>query len=295
MVHNDASLDYVCPNYVWLNGEIIPQSDAHINCNDRGFRFGDGIFTTIAVLQQAPIFWDLHFSRLQIGLDILSISANIDNIIDAVQAIIHQNNIINGLCRIIITRGNGSKGYLPTNATPPTIYIETQNTTPPIHNIYANQAVRLQLSKWRRPPPNCLPNTSKIMQGMNPILAKIAAINAGYNEALMLSHDDFVSEAASSNIFWLEGEQLLTPPLTTGCLNGVMRQKLLQLGATEKLTTINELCECNGAFLTNCTMGITKIASINDDELRQNHDLIAQLIKKITTQITNEINNFCAK
>ncbi len=273
-------------NYIWLNGDVLLKCDARIDCDDRGFRFGDGVFTTLAVLTQAPIFWDLHLNRLQIGLDILGINASLDCLAKAVHNIVQKNDMLNGLCRIIITRGSGSKGYLPIGNAPPTIYIETQNQTPAISNMAQNMSVRLHMSEWRRPPPNCLPNTSKIMQGMNPTLAKMAAVQAGYDEALMLSHDGFVSEAASSNIFWLESEQLFTPPLSSGCLNGVMRQVMMQIGGvSEKLINVSDLLKCNGAFLTNCSAGITPISQIDSEELLQNEGAFLQYINELTHQI----------
>ena len=278
-------------NYALLNGQLIKREDAYISCQDRGFRFGDGVFTTIALIEQTPIFWELHQKRLELGLQILHINQDLSNLSKWVAILIAKTNAKNGILRIIITRGAGSKGYLPTNQSPPNIYIEIDETSPAILN--QTSPYRLILSEWRKPPPNCLPNNSKIMQGLNPTLAKMEAINSGYDEALMLSYDGFISEASGSNIFWLEENQLHTPPLSTGCLNGIIRQKIIATQQVEeKNITLEQLMRTSTAFLTNCVAGIIPIDSVNEQKLQLNPNIIQTYQAHLYAEINKEIGTF---
>jgi branched-subunit amino acid aminotransferase/4-amino-4-deoxychorismate lyase len=253
-----------------LNDELIKHNEAKISINDRGFRYGDGIFTTIALINKVPLFWDLHLMRLQNGLSALKIDAKITNLLDNIKILIEKNAINIGILRIIITRGEGSKGYTPTNQSSANILLELENTKPLINNLinhtnFNNQSINLSVSKWCKPPPQCLPTEFKLMQGLNPTLARIEALQNGYDEALMLSHDRVsVSEAAASNIFWFEGEELCTPPLETGCLNGVMRQKIMQIVNVEKRLISHIELSKKSSFTTNCLNGLTEIKTINN-------------------------------
>jgi aminodeoxychorismate lyase len=277
-------------NYALLNGQLIKREDAYISCQDRGFRFGDGVFTTIALIEQTPIFWELHQRRLELGLQILHINQDISNLSKWVAILITKNNAKNGILRIIITRGEGSKGYLPTNQSPPNIYMEIEENPSVMHS---SHQLHLGVSKWRKIPPNCLPNNSKIMQGLNPTLAKMEAISAGYDEALMLSYDGFISEASSSNIFWLEESQLYTPPLSTGCLNGIMRQKIMATQQVEeKNITLEQLMRTSTAFLTNCVAGIVPISEINKQKLQLNLNIIQTYQAHLYAEINKEIGTF---
>ncbi len=277
-------------NYALLNGQLIKREDAYISCQDRGFRFGDGVFTTIALIEQTPIFWKLHQRRLGLGLQTLHINQDISNLSKWVAILIAKNNTKNGILRIIITRGEGSKGYLPTNQSPPNIYMEIEENPNVMHS---SHQLHLGVSEWRKPPQNCLPNNSKIMQGLNPTLAKMEAINSGYDEALMLSYDGFISEASSSNIFWLEENELYTPPLSTGCLNGIMRQKIMATQQVEeKNITLEQLMRTSTAFLTNCVAGIIPIDSVNGQKLQLNLNIIQTYQAHLYAEINKEIGTF---
>lgn len=217
---------------VSLNATILYSDQTCISYHDRGFRFGDGVFETVAIVNRTAYLWQAHCERLKLGLQTLSIEANLDHLDAHLHHLIRENKVVDGVARIFVTRGCGSQGYLPDGTTDPTVILEV---IPSQSHFALNEApaLRLMQSKWRRFPSICLPTDVKIMQGMNAILARIEASTNGYDEALMLSVTGEICEAASGNLFWLEAGQLVTPSLSTGCLAGTMRARLMELWEKE--------------------------------------------------------------
>ncbi len=249
--------------FVCLNGAIIPREYAYISPDDRGFKFGDGLFETIAVVNQQPYLWNEHVTRLGEGLDTLKIQADLSALRSLCTTLITKNAMHDGALRLMITRGTGSQGYLPTHISAATIYIETMPAT---RLGTAQAAISLAVSTWKRFAPDTLPTHTKIMQGMNATLARLEAAEQGCDEALMLSTDDMICEAASGNLFWLEGDILCTPPLTTGCLAGTMRARLLDLWqgeCAERSITLEQLTDYNALIMTNAVRGAVPIRTIH--------------------------------
>jgi branched-subunit amino acid aminotransferase/4-amino-4-deoxychorismate lyase len=283
--------------FAFLNNNLIGRNEAKISIHDRGFKFGDGLFTTIALIKGVPLFWDLHLNRIKLGLAALKIDAKINDLHDKIKLLVEKNLNYDGIVRIIITRGEGSRGYTPTNQSEANILIEMENNPPAIINIieddrFLNKPINLHVSEWRKIPPECLPTEFKIMQGINPTLARIDAIGGKYDDALMLSYDGFVSEVAASNIFWFDKTELCTPPLKTGCLNGVMRQKIMQItNVKEKLILHSELYK-KPCFATNSLNGLTPIKTINGNELPNCESYIQKLQSELRQLISVEIMEY---
>jgi branched-chain amino acid aminotransferase len=252
------------------NGEIIPRDSVSISLDDRGFRFGDGVFETVAIVGSVPYLWQEHVARLCRGLSILSITSPLDHVSEHLAELIARNGIIDGLARVIVTRGCGSQGYLPTGEGGATVLLEVMNA-PPTLAVHASPLTMFR-TQWRRFPPECLPTDAKIMQGMNATLARMEAATQGCDEALMLSMDGMICEAASGNLFWLHENVLCTPALTTGCLHGTMRQRLMQLWKAP----VQEVClsledwkrlSPSSCVMTNALRGAVAVAEIFNESI----------------------------
>lgn len=243
---------------------MMPRADAVIAPDDRGFRYGDGVFETIALIQSIPYLWDSHIARLREGLDVLAIAADVAGLRDQVAQLAATTAITDGMVRITISRGAGSSGYLPTNAGDSTILVEltpcpTLVDAPP-------PSLSLYMSTWRRFPPQCLPTHIKCAQGLNATLARQEAQIHDCDEALMLSYSGHICEAASGNLFWLQGNRLVTPPLSTGCLAGTMRARLMQLwddDVQESVMLPQELETIDALVMTNALRGAVAITHIH--------------------------------
>lgn len=258
--------DSVKKELVSLNQVMMPRDEAYISPDDRGFRFGDGVFETIAIVEGQFYLWNAHILRLNEGLKLLRINVALDDLHNHAMQLVEANDIHQGMLRIMITRGAGSQGYLPTHEGQPTIFIETLPTAYAIGS--GNKPLALGVSQWRRFPPSVLPNRAKIAQGLNATLARMEAANAGYDEALMLSVDGDVAEAASGNLFWRNSGRVYTPSLATGCLAGTMRGRLMELLEVEECITPLDDLECDALIMTNAVRGAVAVASLHVDMTR---------------------------
>ena len=170
--------------YISINNKLVKEKDASIPISDRGLRFGDGVFETILLRYGKPYLWASHMHRLEEGLAALSIDADVSELEQQSLSLIKKNNITDGILRIMITRGSGSRGYLPMpkEGDAPTIIIEAN----PLPQMNFREHIELYVSSWRKPSPLALPTEHKLMQGVNSTLAKLEARENDCMEALMM-------------------------------------------------------------------------------------------------------------
>ena len=247
--------------YSILNGKLVLASRAAIAVADRGFRFGDGVFETIRVEKGVPYQWELHMARLQQSLIAISITNPTQEWEMQAKKLLRKNAISSGFLRIAVSRGVGSRGYAPfPPRMPPSWVIETLPALKPPTEPY-----RLWLSKYPRIPLVCLPVNSKLAQGLNNTLALMEAEQAQCHEALQLTTDGYIAEAASANIFWIRQGVLYTPSLDTGCLNGTTRDAIIRLSPLPlrmEKAGIRALQGAECAFLANCRLGVWPVAAL---------------------------------
>jgi len=217
--------------YCYLNGRFVKAASAKIPIQDRGFRYGDGLFETIAVYHSRPYQWDLHIARLKKGLEALEIPADISGVREAILKLLDKNKLTEATLRIAISRGSGSQGYLPIGCACPTILIEAhERVTPP-----ANPSA-LWLSTYEKPSPQALPIACKTAQGLNATLVRMEASHHGCLDGLQLNKDGHITEASSANLFWKIGNVLYTPDEACGLLPGTTRAALMRLSPYEVKT-----------------------------------------------------------
>lgn len=255
--------------YVALNGLIMPLEEAHISPEDRGFRFGDGVFETIRITRDRPYLLDEHLQRLQEGLDALGIDQSLQHLPLIGAKLVEKNKVTEGVLRICISRGSGSRGYLPIGEQSPTVYITALSM--PDEELTPRKLI---VSQYRRLSPAILPTHVKHANGLNSVLARLEAEKAGMDEALMLSENGCVSEASSANIFWQKGGAIYTPSLSTGCLNGIMRQRFMAFfDIIECEAPLDALLTADAAILTNSAYYLVPVASITGNRLAHSDQL----------------------
>lgn len=246
-------------DFVYLNHQIISKADASIPVDDRGFRFGDGIFETIRVAQGKAYQWEYHLARLIKGLETLRIPFDTSHLQETCQGLVKKNQLTHGFLRIAISRGVGSIGYLPTTTTP-TLVIETL----PMGDA-PTAPVKLWLSSYRKPSPDALPVHIKTMQGLNPTLARLEAQDHQCFEALQLGQEGQLCEASSSNLFWVKDKTLFTPAEEAGILPGSIRNAIIRLSplpVVQGIFTLDALEEAEEVFLTNVAWLALPVASL---------------------------------
>lgn len=234
-----------------LNGVFLPTSEATVPVADRGFRFGDGVFETIRFEQGVPYQWELHLSRMNAGLAALRINPPVVDWVNTARSLMQKNSLTDGFLRIAISRGVGSRGYMPDENITPTWVMECLPPAPLQQN-----PVKLWLSTITRPLLSALPTNHKLAQGVGNTLALLEARDHGCDDALMLTYDGKLCETASANLFWIKDDKIFTPTLSTGCLAGSTRAALMRLSAVEEVVANTEtLKQADAIFITNARLG----------------------------------------
>ena len=270
-----------------LNGTFLPAAEARIPVTDRGFRFGDGVFETIRLEHGRPYQWELHLSRLHAGLAALRITPPSIDWRAIADEIITQNQATDGFLRLTVTRGSGSKGYVPDANITPTWLMEYLPASEPPEAPY-----KLWVSIIQRSPLTALPTNHKLAHGIGSTLALLDARDNGCDEALMLSSTGKLCEAASANLFWIKDGTLYTPALSTGCLAGTTRDAVLRLApipTQEVIAEVDALATAEAVFLSNTRLGIWPVAALIPEgwEYDANHSCIAELSLRLDNDRAN--------
>ena len=266
-----------------LNGRFLPASEASIPVSDRGFRFGDGVFETIRITDGVPYQWELHLARLLAGLSALRITPPAIDWKNYARTLLLKNTVRDGFLRLCVSRGSGSQGYLPVDATP-TWLMECLPARP-----IEAPSCRLWLSSYTRPAASTLPANHKLAHGITSTLALLEAKENHCNEALLLTQTGQLSCASSANLFWITNDTIFTPALSTNCLDGTTRHTILQLtGAREIVATAEVLNNTHALFLTSSRLEIWPVHEISPQgrSLATTHPIIAATKQKFARHKT---------
>ena len=246
--------------YCIVNGQLVPADNATISVEDRGFRYGDGLFETIAVHAGVPYQFDWHMERLSDGLTAIKIPFDVGKLKEFCCELLTNNQLQNGILRIQITRGIGSKGYLP-DPTHPKAGASFIIETSPLPAI-AKQPIALWQSDYQKISAKSLPVQYKICQGLQSTLARLEATENDCADALLCNEHGHICETSSGNIFWLKDGILHTPSLDCGVLSGSTRAAVLRLTpypAIECKITVDAMVQAEAVFITNAVWPILAV------------------------------------
>ena len=218
-----------------FNGKI--EDDAHISVFDHGFLFGDSVYEVVLTHHNKPAFFENHFKRLLNSAKGLSLTIPYDQdwfareMDKTLQAAGNEESYI----RIVVTRGVGEIDIDPSTCQNPSvlIYVTQIKKCPPEN--YRN-GIHIALVSIKRNPKEALNPGMKTGNYLNNVLAKMEASRLGAKDALMLSPSGYLTECTTSNIFFVQGERILTPSLDCGILSGITREKVIQLARENGLT-----------------------------------------------------------
>lgn len=252
---------------VWRNGAFAAPGNA-VSAADRGYLVGDGVFETMLVRDGRPAFLGAHLSRLQRGAERLEMKNAIDEegCRRAIAGLASRLGLTGeAVCRLTVTRCGGARGLAPSNnASIETMISLHPATAPKTH-------YRLIIAQPRRlsdAPTNGFKCVGAYAANM---LARLEAMRAGADEALLLNEYGRVCCASSANIILFSGDSLVTPPESEGALPGVTRAILLdaasEIGVEVRLEPILlfALNSATDLLLTNSVIGAARASMIGSD------------------------------
>ena len=252
---------------IYVDGEYYPKSQAKISVYDHGLLYGDGIYEAIREYDGVIFKLREHIDRLfesakSIKLDLGITKEEMEKLVIET---VKKNGYRDAYIRIVVTRGAGRMGVDPRNCEKPTIIIIAEPRKP----FLKKEGVEAIIASVRRVPNWALDPKIKTLNYLNNVLAKIEAINAGVDEAIMLNEHGYVTEASTENIFIVKNRKLITPPLEAGILRGITRETVMELAkelgyqCEERNLTSHDLYNADEVFVTGTAAEIVPITKID--------------------------------
>jgi branched-chain amino acid aminotransferase len=223
---------------VYLNGKLVPKSQATVSVYDHGLLYGDGVFEGIRVYDGKVFRLREHVERLYDSARAiyLEIPLTREQMAEAVTSTVRANAKQNGYIRVVVTRGAGSLGLDPRKTSDPQVIVIVDDISMYPPELYEN-GMEIVTASTIRNHPDALDPRIKSLNYLNNILAKVEGVRAGCLEALMLNHKGEVAECTGDNIFLVKRGVLRTPPLDAGVLAGVTRGAVLELARAAGILT----------------------------------------------------------
>ncbi|HEY6142834.1 MAG TPA: aminotransferase class IV [Flavobacterium sp.] len=273
-----------------FNGALVSQEDSVLTQN-RAFLYGDAVFETVKIVNSKILFLEDHYFRLMSSMRVIRMEIPMNFTMEYLEEQIlalatAKNSVISARARITVYRNDGGY-YLPKNNTV-SFLINVENLDDTFYSInekeyivdlYTDFYVTRQLL-------SSIKSANKIIN----ITASIFADENDLDNCLLLNDSKNVIEALQGNIFMLKGNVLVTPPVSEGCLNGVMRKQILALARKmENLEVVEEvispfdLQKSDELFITNVIKGVQPITRYRKKEFAIN--LSKKLVQKLNETI----------
>lgn len=273
-----------------FNG-LLQDSDLQLSVSNRSFLYGDGVFETLKVVNNKILFFEDHYFRLMASMRIIRMQIpmtfTLEYLEEEILKLAAANNIRHSArVRFTVFRNEGGF-YLPTDNS--VSFIIQATALEQIKYQFAKTAFEVDLYKDFVVPKQLL-STLKTANKITHVTASIFAHENQLNSSLLINEDKNVIEASNGNLFMLMGNQLITPPISEGCLNGIMRKQIIVLAkqmegieVIEKPISPFDLQKADELFITNVIIGIQPITKYRKKEF--GFMISLQLQGKLNAQI----------
>lgn len=253
---------------VYVNGAVVPESEAKVSVFDRGMLFGDCAYEVTAVAHGRLVDFDAHMARLARSLDHLRIPEPLtrDAWLDLHRDLVTQNSIEHGVVYVQVSRGDaGDRDFLPASGVEPTVTAFTQSKPRLLDDPRAQSGIRVVTQadlRWAR-------RDIKTTQLLPAVMAKDIARERGVDDVWFVEHG-LVTEGASNNAFIVIGDAVITRPVSRELLSGITRETLLascarELGITvhERRFSVDEAQDADEAFVTSASTFVTPVIEVD--------------------------------
>jgi len=255
---------------IYIDGKYYPKSQAKVSVYDHGLLYGDGVFEGIRVYDGVVFKLKEHVQRLYSSAHalLLKIPITQEEMVNTVVETIRKNKLKDSYVRLVVTRGVGDLGLDPRKCCTPTVIIIADNIK--LHEGEAKVKGITTLVSWvRRNPVDGSSHEAKSLNYLNSIMAKIEANMSGADEAICLTPNGLVAEGVGENIFLVKNGKILTPPTSTGALEGITSAAVKDLAkklgyeVTEANLTTFMLFTADELFFTGTAAEIVPIRQVN--------------------------------
>ena len=284
---------------VWLNGSVVPMSEARVGVEDRGYQFADGVYEVVRFYNGRTFTLREHMERLQRSADgiHMKLPMSVDAIGQAIETFIPRAGVRDGTIYLQATRGVAPRNHLFPKDTGSTLLFYAKPLPSP-NEPGQGEGVKLlavEDERWKR----CWVKTIGLI---GHILAKNEAAAKGYDEAAFVEHG-LVSECSSSNLFAVLGGKLVTHPVGSKVLPGITRLVVLQcaeklgIPVEERPLREEEVRRADELFITSTTREIAWVARWNDRYIGQGKcgPMTTKLHRAVRDRVRAETNGAVRK
>lgn len=254
----------------YVNGEYVPQSQAKLSIFDHGVLYGDGVFDTWCAWNGNIFEMDGHLDRLYRSIHLFQIDMPLskEEFKKIIIKVVETNGEKNQYIKCLVTRGVGPRPLLSPVGCKTSVVVFSRPYLSNVDPEKEGRGMRARITSIRRTPPQCLDPKAKNLNYANLVLAKMEALNAGADEAILLDTEGFVNESPGYNIFVVSQGKLHTPP-PENILVGITMETVIEIAEKEGIEVIKarlvpyDLYTADEVFLASTAGGIIPIVEID--------------------------------
>ncbi len=289
---------------IWMDGTLVDWDDAKIHVLTHTLHYGSGVFEGVRAYATAggPAVFRLtdHIRRLfdSAAMLMIEVPFSVEQIVEAVKETVRVNNVEACYIRPLIYLGYGEMGLNPLPC-PVNVSVAVWPWGTYLGEEGIKHGVRMKVSSWRRQDPNIIPPAAKVTGlYVNSSLAKVEALKSGYDEAILLNPQGYVSECTGENIFVVKGGRIITPPLAAGALDGITRDSVWTIAndlgyeVVEQNLLRSDLYIADEAFLTGTAAEVVPIRSVDDRMIGEPGEITHKIQETYFAAIRGEVEAY---
>ncbi|MFK7960075.1 MAG: branched-chain-amino-acid transaminase [Phycisphaerales bacterium] len=282
---------------IWLDGTLVPKSQATVSVYDHGFLYGDGCFEGIRAYGGRIFKLRSHLERMFASAEMIRLTPaySIDEVEAAVRETVEANGLTDAYIRLVFSRGVGTLGLNPFLCPKAGTIVIADSITLYPQELYDN-GMKVIVAERPRIPIECLDPAIKSLNYLNNILAKIEAIDAGVLEAIMLNVEGFVSECTGDNIFVIKDGRIVTPPTGAGILHGITRRFVMDelcpaegIEISEGMMKLDDVYAADEVFLTGTAAEVIGVTSVGDRVIGDG--AVGPITRRLTERFRSTVAN----
>ncbi|MBW3645316.1 MAG: branched-chain amino acid transaminase [Actinobacteria bacterium] len=289
---------------IWMDGQLVDWDDATIHVLTHTLHYGSGVFEGVRAYQtpSGPAVFRLtdHINRLfdSAKIFLIDIPYAAEELVEATKLVVRANGLQSCYIRPLVYLGYGEMGLNPLPC-PVNVSIAAWPWGTYLGDEGVQHGVRTKISSFTRHGPNTIPPAAK-GTGMyiNSSLAKVEALKAGYDEAILLSPSGHVSECTGENVFVVRDGRIVTPPVTAGALEGITQHTVLTIAADLGIECVvgnllrSDLYLADEAFLTGTAAEVVPIRSVDDRELGEPGMITRKIQETYFAVVRGEVDRY---
>ncbi len=278
-------------DFVFHNGQLVHVSEARLSPGQAGLFNGWGVFTTLLIHRGRPFAFERHWNRLTKDARLVRLPFDFDagDTLEALRDVMRANRVDEGCARLYFVFNK--VGIWQGDEPQPETDLLICTIDVPKHP----RSTVLAVQEHGRHAAHPLAR-AKVTSWLHNVWSLDQAHRSGFDEVILLNERGEVAECTAANVFCLRGESIETPPLSSGCLPGVTREVLLEIGSEsvppirERVLTLQDLREAEEVFISSTTRGVMPVERIEDHEVPRVHGPVT---RRLADAFTAYVDQHC--